>query len=75
MKIIRRDFLNQSLLAAGAALLDLPAPAQRRPPRDTFTGYGGTGDYAASNGDPWPVVPNVQPRPTKGILVAITVMN
>lgn len=57
MKIFRRDFLNNTLLAAGAALLDMPAPAaQPRALRDNFTGYGGVGDYAASNGDPWPVV-------------------
>jgi spermidine dehydrogenase len=52
-KILRRDFLNNTLLGVGAALLRQPAPAQAR---DTFTGYGGVGDYAASNGDPWPVV-------------------
>jgi spermidine dehydrogenase len=52
-KILRRDFLNGTLLGVGAALLRQPAPAQER---DTFTGYGGVGDYAASNGDPWAVV-------------------
>ncbi len=52
-KIMRRDFLNNTLLGFGAALLSQPAPAQER---DTFTGYGGVGDYAASNGDPWPVL-------------------
>ena len=51
--MIRRDFLNQTLLAAGASLLQMPAPAAAR---DQFTGYGGVGDYAASNGDPWPVL-------------------
>ena len=54
MKIIRRDFLNHTLLAAGAALLKMPAPAEAQ--ADTFTGYGGVGDYAKSNGDPWSVV-------------------
>ena len=34
----------------------MPAPAQSRSARDTFTGYGGVGDYAKSNGDPWSVV-------------------
>ena len=53
MKMIRRDFLNQTLLAAGAVLLDMRAPAAVR---DSYTGYGGVGDYARSNGDPWPVV-------------------
>ena len=55
MKIIRRDFLNNTLLAAGAALLRMPAPAAAQG-RDTFTGYGGVGDYASSNGDTWPVL-------------------
>ncbi len=53
MAILRRDFLNNTLLGVGAALLRQPAPAQER---DTFTGYAGVGDYASSNGDPWPVV-------------------
>ena len=46
--MLRRDFLNNTLLGVGAALLRQFAPAQVR---DTFTGYGGVGDYAASNGD------------------------
>ena len=56
--MIRRDFLNHALLGAGAALLKMPPPAaaQARAERDVFTGYGGVGDYAKSNGDPWPVV-------------------
>jgi spermidine dehydrogenase len=58
MKIFRRDFLNNTLLAAGAALLRMPAPAaaQARAGRDTFTGYAGVGDYATSNGDTWSVL-------------------
>jgi spermidine dehydrogenase len=51
--MIRRDFLNMSLLGAGAALLKMPAPAFAA---DTFTGFSGVGDYARSNGDPWPIV-------------------
>lgn len=51
--ILRRDFLNNTLLGAGVAPLTQPAPAQVR---DSFTGYGGVGDYAASNGDEWPVI-------------------
>ncbi len=51
--MLRRDFLNNTLLGAGAALLRQAAPAAET---DTFTGYGGVGDYAASNGDPWPVI-------------------
>ncbi len=50
--ISRRDFLNGSLAAAGAALAQPAASATA----DTFTGYGGTGDYARSNGNTWPVV-------------------
>lgn len=52
--MIRRDFLNQTLLGAGAALLRMPAPAYAA--ADTYTGYAGVGDYARSNGDPWRVV-------------------
>ena len=52
-RIIRRDFLNRTLLGAGAALLRMPAPAFGA---DTYTGFAGVGDYARSNGDPWPVV-------------------
>jgi spermidine dehydrogenase len=51
--IVRRDFLNFTLLGAGAALLKMPAPAFAA---DTYTGFAGVGDYARSNGDPWPVV-------------------
>ncbi|MFZ2198443.1 MAG: NAD(P)-binding protein, partial [Thermodesulfovibrionales bacterium] len=51
MKITRRDFLNGALLGAGALLLDMSAPlklfAQSRP----AYGFGGTGDYASSNGN------------------------
>jgi spermidine dehydrogenase len=50
--ISRRDFLNGSLAAAGGALA-LPAGSAVA---DTFTGYGGVGDYARSNGNTWPVV-------------------
>ena len=50
--ISRRDFLNGSLAAAGSALA-LPAGSASA---DTFTGYGGVGDYARANGNTWPVV-------------------
>jgi len=53
-RILRRDFLNNTLLGFGAALLHQPAPAAQ--PADTYTGYGGVGDYEKSNGDPWPVI-------------------
>lgn len=66
--ITRRDFVNGSLAGAGAAVLAAAtsdaawtasaasekAPADDAP--DTFTGYGGVGDYARANGNTWPVV-------------------
>lgn len=50
--ISRRDFLNGTLVAAGSALARPASSASR----DTFTGYGGVGDYAHANGNTWPVV-------------------
>ena len=50
--ISRRDFLNGSLAAAGSALARPAGSADA----DTFTGYGGVGDYSLANGDTWPVV-------------------
>ena len=61
-RITRRDFLNSTLLASGGALLAPLAPAgllQSRVARqrqfslssDDWTGYGGVGDYANSNGN------------------------
>jgi spermidine dehydrogenase len=56
--ITRRDFLNSTLLASGAALLGNLTPAellaQKSP--DDFTGYGGVGDYANSNGNTEPIL-------------------
>jgi spermidine dehydrogenase len=54
--ITRRDFLNSTLLASGAALLNHISPAQLLAQNtgkaaDDFTGYGGVGDYANSNGN------------------------
>ncbi len=54
--ITRRDFLNSTLLASGAALLSHISPAQllaqgSSQVADNFTGYGGVGDYAGSNGN------------------------
>jgi len=51
----RRDFLNRTLLGAGAALLKMAAPAAAAA-GDQYTGYAGIGDYARSNGDPWTVL-------------------
>jgi spermidine dehydrogenase len=55
--ITRKDFLNATLLGVGAALLGAPAPAAalRRAP-DPWTGPGGVGDYARSNGNTKAVV-------------------
>jgi spermidine dehydrogenase len=56
-KITRRDFLNASLLASGGVLLNAISPAQllakarAASTNDEWTGYGGIGDYAGSNGN------------------------
>ena len=62
-EITRRDFLNNTLLGSGAALLSAGCPAHAlaegrgaAPPagavaHDLFTGYGGVGDYAEANGN------------------------
>jgi spermidine dehydrogenase len=53
----RRDFLNGTLLGSGALLLRSASPAQllasaaQTPAQDDWTGYGGVGDYANSNGN------------------------
>jgi spermidine dehydrogenase len=52
--ICRRDFLNSTLLAAGSALLGSLTPEQllaSPEAADEWTGYGGVGDYANSNGN------------------------
>jgi len=70
--VTRRDFLNGVLVGAGSALLGSPGTAAQAsqgmlltaaggraepaPVEDTFTGYGGVGDYARANGNTWPVV-------------------
>ena len=56
-RITRKDFLNAALVGAGSVLLGGVSPAWARSletaaqSADTFTGYGGTGDYARSNGN------------------------
>jgi spermidine dehydrogenase len=56
-EITRRDFLGGVLIGAGAALLTAPAPLFAKANRskevfsDAWTGYGGVGDYARSNGN------------------------
>jgi len=58
--ITRRDFVNSTLVGGGASLLAASAPAafleRLITQQDTFTGYGGVGDYAKSNGNTWPVL-------------------
>src|SRR5689334_20388268 len=56
--ITRKDFLNTTLLGVGAALLANAAPAEAMralksaaPAADPWTGPGGVGDYASSNGN------------------------
>jgi spermidine dehydrogenase len=55
--ITRRDFLNGTLLGSGALLLDSASPVRllgrtaATGSDDDWTGYGGVGDYANSNGN------------------------
>jgi spermidine dehydrogenase len=49
-QICRRDFLDSTLLASGSLLLESLTPEQLLG-RDDWTGYGGVGDYADSNGN------------------------
>ncbi|HEY3927561.1 MAG TPA: FAD/NAD(P)-binding protein [Candidatus Koribacter sp.] len=57
-RITRRDFLNGTLLASGAVLLHQLTPVQllAQSTGDDFTGPGGIGDYAHSNGNTEPIV-------------------
>ena len=54
--ITRRDFLGSTLLASGAMLLGSLTPAELLAEADEFTGYGGIGEYSASNGNTWAVL-------------------
>lgn len=49
-KITRRDFLNGTLLASGAALVAAACPFQLMAAED-WNGYSGIGDYAIANGN------------------------
>ena len=54
--ITRRDFLNATLLASGGLLLSAASPLlllarALADVEDNWTGYGGVGDYANSNGN------------------------
>ena len=53
--IDRRDLLNSTLLAAGSLLLGSLTPLQLLAEQD-WTGYGGIGDYAPSNGNTYDVM-------------------
>jgi spermidine dehydrogenase len=66
-EITRRDFLNTAALGYGTALLTALAPGvakakvatqsvPKAAPWHPWTGYGGVGDYAKSNGNTWDVV-------------------
>ena len=55
-EITRRDFVGGVLLASGAALLDGLTPLEMMAQKDEFTGYGGVGEYARSNGNTWAVL-------------------
>jgi spermidine dehydrogenase len=50
----RRDFLNSTLLASGSALLRGATPLTLLAESD-WTGFGGVGDYARSNGNTYEV--------------------
>ncbi len=54
-RILRRDFMNSTLLASGASLLGGMSPRQLLAAEE-WTGYGGIGDYARSNGNTYEVV-------------------
>lgn len=54
--ITRRDFLGSALLASGSVLLAGATPAELLAENDDFTGYGGVGEYSASNGNTWDVL-------------------
>jgi spermidine dehydrogenase len=57
-EISRRDFMNSTLLASGDALLSGLTPHQllAQLGKEGWTGYGGTGDYAESNGNTFEVM-------------------
>lgn len=62
VRITRKDFLSAALLGAGASLLTSAAPrwalaaAELQRAHDLWTGFGGVGDYARSNGNTRPVL-------------------
>jgi len=54
--ISRRDFVNGALVAGAGMLLNSRAPAMAITPADAWNGYGGVGDYRASNGNTYDVM-------------------
>ena len=54
-RILRRDFMNSALLASGSTLLGTLTPRQLLA-QEEWTGYGGVGDYASSNGNTYEIV-------------------
>jgi spermidine dehydrogenase len=54
--ITRRDLLGGTLLGVGTALLHRAPPAMAQPGGAAWQGYGGVGEYAASNGNTWEVL-------------------
>ncbi|MFL5479166.1 MAG: NAD(P)-binding protein, partial [Gemmatimonadaceae bacterium] len=54
--ISRRDFVNGTLLAGAGLLLGNRLPADAISDAGAFNGYGGVGDYRASNGNTWDVL-------------------
>jgi spermidine dehydrogenase len=56
--ITRRDFVGAALVAGTGMLLGggTSAPLDAAEADDAWTGYGGVGDYARSNGNTWPVM-------------------
>ncbi|MGE0553958.1 MAG: NAD(P)-binding protein [Gemmatimonadales bacterium] len=56
--ITRRDFVNAVAVGTGLGLLGACAPGTKAAPAGPhpWTGFGGVGDYASSNGNTWEVV-------------------
>jgi spermidine dehydrogenase len=54
-RILRRDFMNSTLLASGSMLLGSLTPRQLLA-KEEWTGYGGVGEYARSNGNTYEIV-------------------
>ena len=54
-RILRRDFLNFTLLASGATLLGNLTPSQLMA-KEVWTGYSGIGDYARCNGNTYEIL-------------------